>query len=253
MSAPILQRALPFTPWADPALSRLPGMRPVEGSWIVVDDAYAAQMAERARLIAARPQAVRQVLPEAGPALEELREIVLRDLPEGFAREGAGMRCPDGRVVALEGDPLDVVGALIQEDVLILLPAGAEHRLVAGLLCFPASWTLAEKMGRPLTAIHRPVPVYDSDLAPRVQRLFDRAQPGRPLWRANALAYADPALHQPRREADPRQDAAPRYLRSERQTVLRLPQSDAVLFAVHTYVVPFDRLTPAQREGCPGL
>ncbi|TFL19651.1 heme-dependent oxidative N-demethylase family protein [Jannaschia formosa] len=249
----ILQAALPHTPWADPALSRLPGLRPVEGPWIVVDDAYGAQMAEKARLMAQRRAAVMQVLPGAGDALAELLETVLRDLPANFARRGGGVVCPDGREVATDGAPLEVIGQLIQEDVLLLRKQGAEHVLIAGLLCFPASWTLAEKIGRPLTAIHGPVPVYDAGLAARVQRLFDLARPGQPVWRANALAYAEAALFHPRTEAAPRVDAVPRFLRSERQTILSLPRSDAAVFAVHTWVVPFERLTEAQRAGCPGL
>jgi hypothetical protein len=50
---------------------------------------------------------------------------------------------------------------------------GDEHVLTAAVLCFPASWHLADKIGRPLTTIHVPVKVYDETLARRVQRLFD--------------------------------------------------------------------------------
>ncbi|MDC1297886.1 DUF3445 domain-containing protein, partial [Octadecabacter sp.] len=71
---------------------------------------------------------------------------------------------------------------------------------------------------------------------------FDGVQDGKPMWRANALRYHDAALHQPRRENDPRPVGAPDapYLRSERQTVLRLPQSGAVAFMIHTTVVKAD-------------
>ena len=112
------------------------------------------------------------------------------------------------------------------------------HVLSAALLCFPASWTLAEKIGRPLGAIHGPVPDYDAGIAARVDRLFSGVREGRPLWRANLLRYEDPALHQPRTEADPRRTgtAESPYLRSERQTILRLAP-DLVLFAIHTSVV----------------
>lgn len=47
----ILQDSLPFRPWSDPALSRLPGIQPA-GRWLFRDEAFAAQMAERARLLA---------------------------------------------------------------------------------------------------------------------------------------------------------------------------------------------------------
>ena len=245
----ILQSRLPVAPWADPALARMPGMRPVEGSWIVVDDAYAAQVAEKQRLLAERPGDVVAALPGSEAAQAEALEAALAALPGGFRRDGDAVETPDGRHVAL-GDPLRTLAATVQEDVLVLERRGAEHVLVAGLLCFPASWTLAEKIGRPLTRIHRPVPGYAGDLAGRVQRLFDRARPGRAMWRMNALGYHDPALFQPRTEAAPKRERPARFLRCERQTVLALP-SGAVMFAVHTYLVRPEALTAAQRAGCP--
>ena len=249
--APILQDALPFTPWADPALSRLPGMKPVEGSWIVVDEAYGAQMAERARLLATRRDAVLQSLPGSEAAEAELLAHVLGALPPAFRVEGATVTCSDGRVVPTDGAPLAVLSTLLQEDLLILQKRGDEHVLTAGLLCFPASWTLAEKIGRPLTRIHAPVPCYAGAVAGRVQRLFDRVPAGRAMWRCNALGYADPDLHHPRVETAPHRSEAPRYLRCERQSVLRLPGTGAIVFAVHTYVLRPEALTPAQRAGCP--
>ncbi|KIT17210.1 heme-dependent oxidative N-demethylase family protein [Jannaschia aquimarina] len=222
-------------------------MRPVEGSWVVTDDAYAAQIAEKARLLTAHRDALLRTRPGSEAIQTEAMEAALAHLP----RDGESLLTPDGRRVPL-GRPLDTLAATVQEDILLLERQGDEHVLVAGLLCFPASWTLAEKMGKPLRRIHAPVAEYDDALAQKVQRLFDRAQPGRPIWRMNALGYADPALHQPRTEAAPKvQPEAARYLRCERQTVLRLPRTGAILFAVHTYVVTPDALTSHQRATCP--
>ncbi|MGB3555357.1 MAG: DUF3445 domain-containing protein [Jannaschia sp.] len=248
----ITQDRLPHTPWSDPALSRMPGMRPVDGSWIIVDEVYAAQMTERARLLRERRGDVLCALPQSEAVQAEVLEVVLAGLPQEFARDGPTVLRPDGACVTLDGAPLEVAARLVQEDLLILERRQVGHVLTAGLLCFPASWTLAEKIGHPLDRIHAPVPDYDADLAARVQRLFDRIPPGRAMWRANALGYADAALHQPRREIDRRAEPCEvRYLRSERQTVLRLPRTGAILFAVHSWVVPLDRLSAAQREGCP--
>lgn len=224
------------------ARARLPSMRPVKGGWLRVDEAYGAQMAEKARLLRDRRGAVLARLSGSAAAEEDaLAEVLcaLEAMP-GFARSGDTMLCPDGRRAGLTGDPLATIGALVQEDVCLLDKRGEEHVLVAALLCFPASWTLAEKLGRPLGAIHGPVAAYDGDIARRVQRMFDGVRPGRPMWRANLLRYDDPALFQPRTEADPRPVGGPdaRWWRSERQTVLRLPQSGAVLFSIQTRVVP---------------
>ncbi|WP_371154582.1 DUF3445 domain-containing protein [Jannaschia sp. 2305UL9-9] len=248
----ITQASLPFTPWTDPALSRMPGMRPVEGNWIVVDDVYAGQMALRRQLLSTQPEVVVQTCPGSEAAQTALFDMVMDALPAGFSRAGGSVICPDGARVPMDAPPLHVLGAMLQEDLLILQRDEAEHVLTAGVLCFPASWTLSEKIGRPLTRIHTPVAPYDAQMAQRVQRLFDRVRPGRPMWRANVLGYADATLHQPRSETGPR--PAPeraRYLRSERQTVLRLSVPDTVLFAVHTWVVPLHRLTPDQRATCP--
>ena len=249
----IFQDFLPFTPWSDPALSRLPGMRPVQGDWLIVDEAYAAQMAYKAQLIKARRAQVLALDPAAMPVAREALEVVLAALPEGFAQQADTVRCPDGRVVGCDVDhPLETLGALIQEDVVLLEKRDGAYVLTGGILCFPAAWTLSEKFMRPLDAIHTPVPSY-APVATRVDRMFDRVRTGQPLWRANALMYHDAELHQPHSETAPRipPKGVPRYLRSERQTIVRLPRTGALAFLVHTYVLPFERLTPEQRAQCP--
>lgn len=231
-------------------------MRPVEGPWIVVDDAYAAQMAERARLMRDHRAVVLAQMPGAEEAMAELLGAVLGALAAGFRREGDRVTCPDGRTVWVAGPPFEVINGLLQEDILLLdRPEGAaEHVLIAGLLCFPAYWTLAEKIGRPLGRIHAPVPEYDAQIAGKVQRLFDRVPVGRTLWRANVLPHREAVLHRPKSETAPRVPRVPvRYIRSERQTVFRLPVTGVMVFAVHTWIVPVDALSPEQRATCPGL
>ncbi|RYG91897.1 DUF3445 domain-containing protein [Loktanella sp. IMCC34160] len=241
-SAPILQSHIPQIQ-RDRAAARLPSMVPVApGDWLQVDDAYAGQLAEKARLIAAHRDRVMACLPEARDAAAELLTVVLAEIAmrPDFAMVGHGIRRPDGVVVSPDPkDPLLTLSQLVQEDLCILQKQGDEHVLTAALLCFPASWTLAEKIGRPLTVIHVPVAPYDDGIAARVQRLFDGVQPGRPVWRANLLRYEDPTLFQPRAEADQRPVGRPdsAFERSERQTVLRLPGTRAVVFSIHTHVV----------------
>lgn len=249
---PILQARLPYTPWAEPRMRRLPGIQPLEmADWLVVDDAHAGQMAERDRLIAGRPDAVHAMQDGARPAADDLLDTVL-DVLAGRAdftvAPGAVTR-PDGVRVPLDrAAPLLTLGRLVQEDFCLMQAQDGAPVLTGAILCFPASWTLAEKMGRPLGPIHGPVPQYDAALEARVARLFAGLRPGRPLWRANAHFYDDPALFQPRPEAAPRAKVKgpARYLRSERQVLLRLPRSGAVVFSIHTWMVARDSLTQAQ-------
>jgi len=249
---PILQSNLPFCPWMDPRTARLPGVMPVEGDdWLRMDDAFAAQMAERDRLFAAVPDRVHAQLDRGRPAAAELYDAILTRLAQvpGYRiGPGAAVR-PDGVAVPLDpGQPLLTLGRLVQEDLCLMERDSDEHLLTGAALCFPASWSLAEKIGRPLTGIHTPVPGYDGDIARRVQRMFDAIRVEQPLWRMNALVYVDPTLHQPRREADPRTDrSGGSYVRSERQCFLRLPQTRAVVFSIHTYVVRIETLSDPAR------
>lgn len=225
------------------AAARLPAMQPVaEGALLTVDRAYAAQLAEKARLIGLDRDRVLSVLPGAAPAALEAMELLLAELTRraDFAVDGGGVRRPDGVTVTLDpDDPLLTLSRLVQEDICILETRGDEHVLTAALLCFPAAWTLTEKIGQPLRRIHGPVPVYDDGIARRVQRLFDGVQPGRPVWRANLLRYDMPDLFQPYTEAQRRKVGTPDspYERSERQTVFRLPRTGAVVFAIHTTMI----------------
>ncbi|WP_375254622.1 DUF3445 domain-containing protein [Yoonia sp.] len=231
----ILQSALPDDQCGAP---RLPGTMPCppEG-WLHVDDAYAAQMAYRETLLTEKTQAV--LFDEARPASIEVLEEALKLLPVlEFEISTKAVTCPDRRRVSIDWDaPLRTLGHLVQEDICILEKQGDEHVLTAAVLCFPANWRLAEKVNRPLIGIHAPVPDYDKNIARRVQRLFDGVQVGRPLWRFNKLHYADADLHQPQRH---RITEDMQFVRSERQCILRLPETDAVVFSIHTYVVRRD-------------
>lgn len=248
--APILHDTLPLKVWMDPRLARLPGIVPMRpGDWVLRDAAYAGQMAERARLIAAQPDLVHALMPQARAAAAELHAMIAARLPaEGFVLAGGVWTCPDGRLVPDDRDnPLITLGLLVQPDLCLMQPGPeGEHVLTGAILCFPARWTLAEKIGRPLLRIHRPVPSYDTTMARRVQRLFDAVRADQPLMRGNALAHDDPALFVPKPEAEKLPDRTPgsgAYLRIERQCLIRLPVSGAVLFSIQTCVARRDSLT----------
>ncbi len=211
------------------------------GDWLRVDDAFGDQMALRDALILAKSGDVHAMLPSAEAAAQECLDLVLAHCSDHkrYDVTDADVIRPDGVKIAISFEaPLLTIGRLVQEDICILLPSDAGHVLSAAILCFPASWTLHEKIGKPLPAIHQPVAEYDDQISRRVQRLFDGVKVEQPMWRGNALTYASPELFHPRREADGHRPTteAPNYLRSERQTITRLPETGAVVFAIHTYL-----------------
>jgi hypothetical protein len=180
------------------------------------------------------------VSPSRAAAAELYHRVIARlgDTP-GYEVGAEVARRPDGVAVPLDADrPLLTLGRLVQEDLCLMQAEGPEHVLTGAVLCFPAGWTLAQKIGRPLTRIHVPVASYDAGIAARVQRLFGAIRPEQPMWRANSLLYDDPSLFQPKPEGQPRpKPTANAYVRSERQCLLRLPLSRAVVFTIHTCVV----------------
>ncbi len=239
----ILQDSFPYDVTPKP----LPGIAPlvpVDG-WVRQDEVFAQQMALRDQLLAQQRSKVHSDHGASLAAKVEVLENVLaivRHRP-GYTLTQTTVQRPDGVKVALDDDPLVVAARLVQEDLLVheKPQGGDEHVLTAGVLCFPASWTLGEKAGNALVRIHKPVDDYHPDIARRVQRLFDGIQPGRPLWRHNVLRYRRAELFQPRSEMDPRhgdQDyGGGDFVRSEHQALVRMPKTRAVLFAIHTYVV----------------
>ncbi len=233
----ILQQDIPYDPLSP---NPLPGVKPASmEDWLHCDDAFAAQMNLRARLLADHRDLVLAMDPQAMAPAQELLDLVLEQV---YPKARNAVLRPDGVEVSIDRErPLDTLCNLVQEDFCILQKHGDQHVLTGAILCFPASWELSKKFMRPLVAIHDRIEPYDANIARRVQRLFDGIQPGRPLWRFNALRYHDPELFQPRpRDVRDRGDA--RYLRSERQTLLRLPRTKAVVFSIHTYLLSADTL-----------
>lgn len=197
----------------------------------------------------------------AQAAAEELRDAALASAAAAGLgrRDGDVWRRRDGGEVRLDADPMSVAGAVAAEDWLIMerREGWEEHALTAGSLCFPAHWRLEEKIGKAMLRIHLPVPSYAGDLSRRVQRFFDGVQAGRPLWRANWHFAGGPQIITPMSENDKTglyQERLPdvevaAWLRVERQTVLRLPRTGAVVFGVRTLMSDVDGFSPEQWRG----
>lgn len=234
---PILQNHIPYNPLTAKAL---PGIQPLAPQdWLQPDDAFGGQMRVRDQLIDCHRGEVLMLADTAIPAAAELLRMVLAQLYPAYKEP---FRRADGQMVDLNwADPLGTLGRITQQDFCILEKRGGEHVMTGAVLCFPANWTLSEKFMAPLTGIHQPVESYDASIAMRVQRLFDGVQVGRPLWRFNSLWYRDPTLHQPRSHFDTQDEGHAvdaEYMRSEKQMILRLPETRAVVFCIHTFVLP---------------
>lgn len=243
-----MRRPASFEAAPDPLVM---GLRPIaRDETLIPDDQYAAQMPQRLHLLDTRRDEVFAARPAADDAAAEvlhwLGDRLPRLCPEQFGPLPAGLRNRvTGEAVPLGPDPAHPLlraGRLVQDDLLLLTPSGS---LEAAVLCFPSRWRLADKIGRPLTAIHAPVPGYATVLAARVDRLFTSLVHGRAVLRHNWSVLDDPALFQPaaghgrRFAGDPGRDLV---LRTERQTLTRLRTH--LLFTIRVRVAPLASAVP---------
>lgn len=233
---------------------------------ITIDALYPAQLALRRRLLADRHGEVFGAMPGCAAARAEVLAVIGTLLPsrfpQWFTRDGAKLHnrlTGETWDLAHPGiDPLEAAGRLVQEDLCVLTPGPAGPVLAAAVLCFPTRWTLADKLGRPLAAVHGQVPFYAERLARPVDRLIGQLRPGRLVERVNWSVLDDPALFQPAlvqpgaiSGAAGRVTAANAgetlFLRTERQTLSPLP-GGAVLFGIRVRVHPLARACAGPAE-----
>ncbi|MDD3447096.1 MAG: DUF3445 domain-containing protein [Zavarzinia sp.] len=250
---------IPYVPFSKGPYRLQMGLAGLDLSdWIQIDGHYEAELDEKFRLLTTNHAAVFGALPGSETMGAEVLALLVDHLPRHF-RERFTVEGDDEVMVERESGrrhdlrdpalhPLDRAARLVQEDLcLMAAPAGDEaYRLVAASVCFPSRWRLASKLGQPLAGIHGPVPFYGDKLAAPMDRFFALLKADRPVWRTNWSLHDDPALFQPTAHGDrplvPPLDAGDAggrmFLRSERQTLRRLPVTGAILFTIRTYQCP---------------
>lgn len=225
-----------------------------EAAWFELDDRYQPDLHERRRLLLERRADVFAALPVSATARAEALDDIARNLtayhPDWFARDGDTLhnRLTDEHwdLAQPTCDPLELAGRLVQDDLCIIQLDDATPVLTAAVLCFPTRWRLAEKLGRPLATVHGRVPFYADRLARPVDRFMRHLKPGHVAARLNWSVVDDATLFQPggkwREAHNPAVTVANAgetlFLRVERQTLRRLPCSDAVLFGIRVHVYP---------------
>lgn len=261
-------------PFAEGNYSLALGLVPMaEETWLDIDEHYAAEMREKARRLRDEYAMVFCAMPGSERGQAEVLEVLLEHLtiyyPNFFriTRAATSRGTDDGvepdarienlingetwRVGDFSAAPLDLAGRLIQEDLCLMSPADkGTYVLSAGSVCFPLRWELTEKFGLTTAGIHQAVPGYDEKLAAPSDRYMVGLKAYKPSWRSNWSIVDAPDLYLKQRRfkegqnSDITADNAGRklWIRSERQSLRRLPRSGDVLFAIRTYIQPLSVL-----------
>jgi dimethylamine monooxygenase subunit A len=255
--------ALRHTPYDGSRRPFTVGLEPLKDRpWLEPDARLLPELAQKDQLFATRRAVVFRAEPGTEAAQDEVLALVAdhvaRDHPALYRLDGAAMLVAGARRVALDDAAVPALhrAAMLVQDDLVLMRRGPDGwRLAAASLCFPSTWSLAEKFSQPMAAIHARVPHYAQRMSATVDRIFDNLKVAIPVWRLNWSLYDDDALHHPEPKrgmrawnAEGAQFADSAFIRVERQTLRRLPASGDILFTIRVYLDPVAALR-AHPEG----
>lgn len=170
---------------------------------------------------------------DASGLIVDERRRWLREMPEMLA--ASLPECESARTEALcwmknFADEIEADWVLLSSET------DREPRVIAGEVVFPSSWSLPDKLGLPMSAVHEPVPGLQPQMGAGIQSFFSRLEPGSAWERENWGLSADAELnHHPSRNlpglsADAKPDNT--WIRLERQFLIRLPVTRAILFGI---------------------
>ena len=217
--------------------------------WIEPDEDYPHYLEHKLGLKELQQQHIFDALPSAYAAQQELAFELKRHLLEQHSH----LYCPvaDGlsympngiELAAANGHPLWQASLWVADDLLIMEKLDDQYCLTAASLCSPSNWHLAEKIGQPMARIHDPVPTLHEKLTPKIDRFFDHLIVGKPVRRFNWSLQANNQLAQLPENKVIHAANTPLYYRCERQTLTRLPKTNAIAFTIRVYIYPMMSLT----------
>lgn len=244
-----------------------------EDIWIDIGSAYFDQLKVKNQVIASHWDEVwvSRPAPSTELAKRETMDMVVKYVtshyPHIFRMEGEYIHnCATQESWKVIGetdkDPLLIASLLVQEDFCILEQENEEGPIIltAGCVCFPMRWSLQDKFMKELTMIHQPVQPFATHLASPVTKALKNLKA--PIWRANWSLFDDLEstidLYTPTSSAERTGEARVKeveqagdklFYRSERQTLSRLPLSNAILFTIRTVQHPLKEvLTLGEKE-----
>jgi hypothetical protein len=188
---------------------------------------HSAVLAERRRWLDEEVATYAGATEAGGRLLVEAIELLIA--AGVIDREIAFPQAPAAELAAM-------LGREVEPDFMVIEPAEGALRLVGGCICFPSSWSFAEKLGRPLEGIHAIVPELNDRIGPAIQAYLMRLPAGTVALRSNwGLSRSAERNQHPKRQT-PRLDATVEpsevWLRVEHQLLTRLPCTGGILFGI---------------------
>ncbi|KAG7004318.1 hypothetical protein G7Y79_00026g059020 [Physcia stellaris] len=272
-------KPLPYRPFKHGPYHITMGLRTMHwDDWIELDNQFPRFHADKSRRIAEREEKCCKTAPEAYAGAVELLEELADYLPQRYPtlytrtrdsitnlwnNQTISLRQP------LEKDPITLCALLIQDDLAIMFEKeDGQYYLLSGSILLAGFWRLIDKFGMPLSEIHTSgdVPGFKPKLEKGMMNFFRRIQPSQPVLRNNYFIQVDDDLAWSPSIGPEDSDAQSQaqgwttaekdkaiehhFLRTERQSLRRLPKSGGVVFTIRTYFHPITEV--AREKGVPG-
>ncbi|KAF2633607.1 hypothetical protein BU25DRAFT_444301 [Macroventuria anomochaeta] len=234
---------------------------------VAMDKTYHSRIQIRRKLLTTEHHEVLDANPKAFPAVFELykwlsQTYLPRRFPTMFTSTPTGLLNKTTNetlplIPSSAADALELMGSHIDDEFFFLLPSGqpedeGKYRLEAFITCFPSGFNTRSKLGLLLADIHTPVPHYKQKLKRSMDKFFASLPVGKIVKRWNWTISTSGELfcvkgnHTTEEELEEQGkeeiDLKTTFLRCERQTLHRLPESRAVVFAFKTYQYPIREL-----------
>ncbi|NLS05488.1 DUF3445 domain-containing protein [Rhizobium sp. P32RR-XVIII] len=252
-----------YTPYDGSSQPFTIGLLPLDiGRWIEPDGDLPRYLGEKQLLLETRRHEIFVAEEGTDAAQQECLDLLLSYLceahPDLYQRNGSLVEVV-GKGVDLSNPslpPLLKAGSLVADDLVIIRRKDNGWHLVAAHVSFPSSWSLHEKFGKPMQAIHADVPGFGEGTrnAALITRIFDNLQVAQPVERMNWSVNATSDLFLPlsKHRRPPQAEAftlAERFARVERQTLRKLPVSGDIVFTIRVYVDPIAAIVHHPKAG----
>jgi len=192
-------------------------------------------LGERRKWLKETPKKYLALTMNAGEIVDEFREMA----------EDEGVFPKDGRHGS-EADVLLSLGQKLEPDFLLLVSRGDAIRLVAGVVCFPSSWALEEKMGRAIEEIHGVVPGLNGSIGNSIQTFLQKLKSGVSWNRTNWGLTPSAERNQHPSRGLPRLDEKALlheiFFRVEEQSLVALPRTRSILFGIRLRITSLEDL-----------
>jgi hypothetical protein len=193
-----------------------------------------------------------EILADRGRCLDESPAdyAVLADAGRPLLDETRLFAVESGALDAAANCELETLGRALEPDFVLLAPSPDGPIVVGGVVCFPSSWALPEKIGRTLHETHGPVPALNPQLGERIRSALDRLPPGSAWERENWGLSRDGERNQHpkrnKRRLDETVEPDEVWLRLERQILYRHPQTGGILFGIRLEITPLRDLVESE-------